>query len=222
MPSRCEMDCEEDEPDACDEAGWRHRIEMRSLSTVRSATLVRAVHALGIGKTPIVDALVVEISTRMKRILKGFIGRNHPNEGRDLVEEAHWKLLKALLTPGSADGQALRTAFFGTVKYRAADAIRKAGKDRSRFEYALDEDDLPARDLPVASTVEETAHVESILRKIKDDRKRLAYRLHMDGAPRYSKTGTSIASALGVSAKTAETWVREVEDQIRDITGETS
>ena len=59
-----------------------------------------------------------------------------------------------------------------------------------------------------------------IERHIPDWQKRLAFRLHMDGVPYKSKKGLSIAKALGISDKTAGTWVREAIDILEAALGE--
>jgi DNA-directed RNA polymerase specialized sigma24 family protein len=58
--------------------------------------------------------------------------------------------------------------------------------------------------------LEEHIDVERVLARISDDRKRLAFRLYMDGQPFGSKRTPSIAKALGISTKTAEIWIAEV------------
>jgi len=214
------MDCEEDEPEPYDVAGWRRRIESATLGTVRPAALVCAVQDMDPAEKRTVGALLAEVSVRITRILRNFIGTNHPNQGWDLIEDTRNTLLQAVLKPTSADGRALRTAFAGTVRYRARDAIRADRKHRDLIDYALDEDELPRRDLTATPNLEQDAHVESVLRRIEDPRKRLALRLFMDGAQRNSTIGFSIASALDVSAKTVETWIRDLQAELRTIAGD--
>ena len=64
--------------------------------------------------------------------------------------------------------------------------------------------------------------VEQVLNNIADDRKRLAFRLHMEEIPLESKRSASIAKTLGVSSKTAGQWIEEVQAQLRNIVGEQS
>src|SRR5438309_2323069 len=59
-------------------------------------------------------------------------------------------------------------------------------------------------------TLNESIDVENILARIADPKKRLAFRLHMDGVPAKSKKTESIAKALGVSDKTVREWISEV------------
>lgn len=91
-----------------------------------------------------------------------------------------------------------------------------------RHARAVD-DSIAAPDLSSYSPeYDEHLYVEAVLRQIPDERKRLAFRLYMDGVPRHSIKRDSIASALDVSAKTVGTWIRETKRDIRDILGETS
>ena len=203
-------------PDPGDIEAWRRLVERKSLSKIEGQCLVAAAQETGpSGDKRVLSSVMKEISDRMMRILRKHIGRNYRNEGRDMIEEAHGKLIEAVLKPKSADGSAMRTAFVTTVRHRAADAIRREMLDSKRYEYALDESALPLRHKKALTDDEECAHVESVLRQIRDPLKRLAFRLHMDGVPRNSTKVESIASALGVSAKTAETWIKQTEQEIK-------
>lgn len=214
------MDKKEDGPDPGNITAWRRVIESGALSKIPGHQLVAAAQKIGpSGDRRVITALMTEISDRMMRILRKYIGRNHRNEGCDMIEEAHGKLIEAVLLPESADGTAMRTAFVATVKFRAADAIRSEGLHIDRYQSS--EEDMPvAGSLGKPSVLEEErAYVEGVLNRIADPRRRLAFRLHMDGVPRNSIRVESIASALGVSAKTAETWIKETEQEIKIILG---
>jgi DNA-directed RNA polymerase specialized sigma24 family protein len=63
--------------------------------------------------------------------------------------------------------------------------------------------------------LEEHVDVERVLAHITDDRKRLAFRLYMDGFPFGSKRTPSIAKAVGISTKTAEVWIAELIELLR-------
>lgn len=54
---------------------------------------------------------------------------------------------------------------------------------------------------------------------ISDDRKRLAFRLFMDGVPYKSKKSNSIAKALGVDEKKAREWIHDVREQLKGKVG---
>jgi RNA polymerase sigma factor (sigma-70 family) len=213
------MDIKEEGPEPGDIAGWRRAIEGQSLPRIPGQRLVAAAQQIGpSGDRRVLEILMKEISDRMMRILRKRIGRNHRNEGRDMIEEAHGGLIEAVLQPKSADGGALRTAFVATVRFRAADAIRREQLNSERYVYSEDETPRPGGHKALSQD-EERAHVEGVLKRIADPRKRLAFRLHMDDVPRNSTKVESIASALGVSAKTAETWIKETEEEIKTILG---
>jgi hypothetical protein len=63
--------------------------------------------------------------------------------------------------------------------------------------------------------LEEHMDVQRVLANITDDRKRLAFRLHMDGYPCGSTRTPSIASAVGISTKTAEAWIAELIELVQ-------
>lgn len=216
------MDKNEEGPDPGDTVAWRQVIERQELGSIKGHRLAAAAQKIGpSGDQEVLNSLMNEISNRMMRILRRLIDRNHRNEGWDMIEETHGKLIEAVLLPDSADGTAMRTAFVATIKFRAADSIRSEQLHVDRYEYS--DDDVPvADDSEEMSSQEQHAYVEGVLRRVADPRKRLAFRLHMEGVPRNSNKGCSIASALGVSAKTAETWVREIEEEIKIILGEKS
>ena len=210
----------EEGPDPGDIAAWRQVIEDKSLGRIQGRQLVAAAQQIGAsGDRLIINSLMNEIAERMMRILRKHIGKNHRNEGWDMIEEVHNQLIEAVLKPTSADGVGMRTAFLARIKLRAADAIRREQLHSERYTYSEDEEQRLDRHKVQASENEECAHVESVLKRIADPRKRLAFRLHMDGVPRNSTKVESIASALGVSAKTAETWVKETEEEIKTILG---
>jgi RNA polymerase sigma factor (sigma-70 family) len=214
------MNKKEEGPDPGDIAAWRKAIDSQSLSRIPGHRLVGAAQQIGpSGDKRVINALMNEITERIMRILRKHVGRNHRNEGWDIIEEAHGKLIDAVLLPKSADGAAMRTAFVATVKFRAADAIRREELHSDRYTYSEEEAPPVNGHKELSSPQEERAYVESVLRRIADPRKRLAFRLHLDGVPRNSTKVESIASALGVSAKTAETWIKETEEKIKTILG---
>jgi hypothetical protein len=57
--------------------------------------------------------------------------------------------------------------------------------------------------------------IKRLMAVVPDERKRLAFYLHMDKVPYGSKRGYSIARALDVSAKTAKQWVEEVQEVLQ-------
>jgi hypothetical protein len=63
--------------------------------------------------------------------------------------------------------------------------------------------------------LEEHVDVQRVLTNITDDRKRLAFHLYMDGYPFGSTRTLSIAKAVGISSKTAEVWIAELIELLR-------
>jgi RNA polymerase sigma factor (sigma-70 family) len=216
------MDTEQDPgPDPGDVDGWRRAIDEGRLSKIRIENVVAALQKIGpLGDQRVVNPLMLHVSSKMMRKLRHLIGKNHRNQGRDMIEHAHGKLIEAVLKPKSADGIALRDKFYACVRHRAADAIRVGRLDAGREPHAEDKGVLPPPPKQLLTAEEEKAHIESVLRQIQDPRKRSAFRLHMDGVPRGSKKVDSIAKALNVSVKTIETWINETKEQIRVILGE--
>lgn len=137
-----------------------------------------------------------------------------------MIERAHGQLIEAVLKPNSADGAGLREAFRVRVENRAADAIRAESKIIRRQPSYEVEGTLPQVRKGVWSEPDELAYVESVLRCVEDPRKRMAFRLHMNGVPKGSAKFESIAKALGVSRETAGEWVAEVKSQLRIIVGD--
>jgi DNA-directed RNA polymerase specialized sigma24 family protein len=178
--------------------------------------VVAAIQEIGPkGDKRVIQPLICHMADAMTRILRRKISRRHPNEGRDMIDEAHGKLMGAVFAPASADGAGLREAFVARVEFRAADAIRKASLHRSRYSSSDEEGVVPQSLAPRTASAEEAVYVEELLQRITDERKRLAFRLHMEGVPFGSAKHFSIARALGVSAKTAGDWVGEVQEQMK-------
>ncbi len=212
---------EQHRPPPDDLAEWRRLANEGQLSKYPPEAIVAVVQTIGPnGDKRALNALMKHLSDVMLRILRRTIGRNHANEGVDMIEEAHGKLIVAVLKPKSPDGIGLREAFRARVEFRAADAIRAGSLSANRYPYAEDDGVLPITKKGKWSESEEHAYVEGVLRRIEDPRKRAAFRLHMNGVPKGSKRVDSIASALGVSAKTAGEWIAEVESQLRIIVGD--
>jgi hypothetical protein len=64
---------------------------------------------------------------------------------------------------------------------------------------------------------DENIDLKRVLMRIEPYQKRLAFMLHMDDLPVLSKRTASIAAACGVSRKTAEDWVEEVQRLLANI-----
>jgi RNA polymerase sigma factor (sigma-70 family) len=188
--------------------------------------IIAAIQDLGPNTdTSVLNPLVLHASDTIMRILRRRVSTGYRNRGEDIIEEAHGQIIKAMFSPESADGKGLRTAFVPRIELRVVDAIRKV-RTRETRERATDLEHSPlvaeqeSQKIDPWPEVEEELDVELVLSHVTDERKRLAFRLHMDGIPLESKKSASIAKAIGVSSKTAGQWIDEVRAQLRNIVGE--
>ena len=215
----------EDAPPSTDLAGWRRCVGDGRFRAFSMESIVAAIQDLGPATDKaVMNSLVLHVSDTIMRMLRGVIGRNHRNEGEDMITRAHAKLVAAMFSPKSADGKGLRVAFRFRVEKRAADAIRAETKIEKRELEAEAQDD--AKDEPPATAidpwqeVDEQMDVERVLALVTNDQKRLAFRLHMEDVPMESTKKASIVKALGVSRKTAEKWIEEVRALLAAKLGE--
>jgi hypothetical protein len=163
----------------------------------------------------------------LTNLLRGRVWRSHRNEGNDIIERAHAQLIDAVLRPDSADGKALREAFHARAEFRLQDAIRAELEHARRYGIEHDEEgaehDLSERHARDGSPeqMEQHAYVEGLLARIEDPRKRLAWRLHMEGVPIEStKVSGTIARAVGVSGRQVQTWLDEVAEFLKSKLGD--
>ncbi len=182
---------------------------------------------------PTLHALLKHLSDCMMKILRGRVGRNHANEGWDIVHDVHTVLCTALLQPQSKDGQGLRKAFTPRLEHRLRDALRSESNDKQRkaelIATARESSDGVALDGNASSSaltetdrIDEEIDVEAALEHIEHPRKRLAFRLFMDGVPFKSTKGPSIEKALGISERTAREWVKEAQEILKKYKGDVS
>jgi|GEM_PF-5177415 len=216
---------EEPPPHPADLEGWRKAIDDGRFRSFRMEAVIGAIQTLGPNADKsVINELVLHASETIVRVLRRTIGTNHRNRGEDIIDEAHGQLVEAMLMPESADGKGLREAFVPRIRFRAADAIR-ADKEQRKRECLVEHieavsDAQHANDTGNQRERDEKVYVEQVLSRITDDRKRLAFRMHMEGIPLRSKRTASIADALGVSSKTAGEWIEEVSAQLKLIVGE--
>ena len=216
---------DEPPPRSTDLDGWRQAVADGRYRKFKLETIVAAIQDLG-PKTDksVLNTLALHLSDTILRILRWRVGRNHRNEGKDIIEDAHGQIVQAMLNPKSADGKGLREAFVPRVQFRAADAIREDRKTeaRERDNEALANvaGNRSPQETNPCQELDQQMDLESVLSHVTDERKRLAFRLHMDGIPLESKRTASIAKALGVSSKTAGQWIEEVRAQLRTIVRE--
>jgi hypothetical protein len=223
---------EDPPPDSTDLEGWRDAVNVGHYTRYRLEEIVAAIQDLGpCTDKAVLNPLAKHLSDALLHILRRHVSVNHPNRGRDIIERTHGQIIEAVLQPTSADGKALRVAFVPRVTFRLKDALASeasAARNRKSHEAELRAGDTirrgadgelldlsqkgdPSRDL------DESMDVENILEQVQDDRKRLAFRLFMDGVPFKSKKSASIADALGISEKTAREWVKEVQDLLSSV-----
>jgi DNA-directed RNA polymerase specialized sigma24 family protein len=215
----------EDAPPSTDLAGWRRAVGDGCFRAFSMESIVAAIQDLRpTTDKAVMNPLVLHVSDTIMRMLRGVIGRNHRNDGEDMVTRAHAKLVAAMFSPNSADGKGLRVAFRFRVEKRAADAIRAETKIEKRELEAEAHDD--AKDEPAATAIDpwqevnEQMDVERVLALVTNDQKRLAFRLYMEDVPIESTKKASIVKALGVSRKTAEKWIEEVRALLAAKLGE--
>lgn len=215
-------DADDERPLPTDHDAWCQVVRNGQLSRFPEAKIVAAIQAQQ--KMPerdqrIIDQMAEYVSDRMMRILRRAISTGFPNEGWDLVEAAHEKLLKALFLPQSSDGKGLRTAFKGTLVRRATDQARKAILEKQRVSYAEDPGVLPTRPKELYSLAEQEAHVRMLLDRIRDPQKREAFELYMDGVPYGGTKGKTIAAELGISADKAAKLVKDAKRLLANMIG---
>jgi hypothetical protein len=146
----------ESSPASTDIEGWRRAVAEGALAGLRLEALVAALQDLGPhADANVKRALVKQLNDAMLRMLRSFVGFNHPNQGEDIIYRVHHQLFDALLRPKSADGQALRAGFANIVSYRVKDAIaveyrhsriptRQDAKDTEDDELLVAANDLTA------------------------------------------------------------------------------
>ena len=214
----------EEAPPPGDLAGWQGAVAQDRLGQYRIEHIVGAAQTLGVSSDRrVIDALMAHISDEMLRWLRRFIGRNHRNQGVDLIEDVHGEMIEAVLRPNTSDGVGLRTAFYKRLQFRATDALQDEMEALGRHEFSDDPNvTVPDDDGGMAALVQQqNAEIAQLLECIPDPRKRRAFLLHMERCPLApGKARVSIAGELGVSAKTAGEWIDEVIALLKSKIGE--
>jgi len=221
-------------PGATDVPGWQEAVRNGRYLRCRLEDVVVAVQDLRaqLDKTTL-HALLKHISDCMMKILRRRVGRNHPNEGWDIVDDVHTVLCTALLQPQSKDGQGLRKAFTPRLEHRLRDALRRESKEKQRQRELIDSaressdgvtlyGNVSSLALAESDRIDQEIDAEAALEQIEHPQKRLAFRLFMDGVPFKSKKGSSIEKALGVSERTAREWVKESQEILKKYKGDVS
>lgn len=118
-------------PVPTDLEGWRCAIATGRLSEIRREALVGVIQDLGPNAdSQVLNPLLRELSDHAMKLLRKKVGRNHPNEGQDIIDRAHYDLIKALFDPNSADGKGFREAYYSRLSFRLKDAIGKEARER--------------------------------------------------------------------------------------------
>jgi hypothetical protein len=121
---------EEEPPKSTDLDGWRQAIADDRLRVFRLEALAAAFQDLGGRDTRVRHALAKHLSDSIVHMLRGKVGFNYPDEGRDIIFRTHEYIFTALLRPRSADGRGLRVAFGPRVLFRLKDAILDEQRER--------------------------------------------------------------------------------------------
>jgi DNA-directed RNA polymerase specialized sigma24 family protein len=121
---------EEAPPKSTDLDGWRQAITDDRLKAFRLEALAAAFQDLGNRDTQVQHALAKHLSDSILKMLRKYVGFNHPNEGWDIIDRTHHLIFTALLNPKSADGRSLRVTFGSRVLFRVKDAIAAEQRER--------------------------------------------------------------------------------------------
>jgi len=207
-----------------DSEGWKKVIERKELDQYHIQDVVLAAREFNdIGDRKALAPLMGHISDQILNVLRGYVGTNYYNEGKDIIHDVHSKMMHALLIPNSKDGQALCEAFVPRIRFRALDEIKAEKKRRNRYPNSenVPGDIFKEKSHSPFEQVEENKYVDQILEMIPDHKKRLAFRLHLDGCPIESSKGAdSISEAVGKTARTVGTWIKEIKSLLQAQIGE--
>ncbi len=122
---------EEPPLDSTDVAGWKRVVADGLLDRLPLEAIVAALQDLRLNTDlGLRNDLAKNLSDRVYRLLRGQVGRNHPNEGWDIIDRVHVQVFEALAQPTSADAKGLRQAFVPRVLFRLKDAIAKEARER--------------------------------------------------------------------------------------------
>jgi len=116
-------------PSPSDLEGWRRAAADKPAGRVPARTHRRrdTAHRPN-GDRRLVADLINHVSDELLRRIIRLVGKNHRNQGDDIIWRAHHQLIVAVLKPNSKDGQALCKSFRKCVEFRVADAIRAERK----------------------------------------------------------------------------------------------
>jgi DNA-directed RNA polymerase specialized sigma24 family protein len=122
---------EEPPLDSTDVAGWKRVVAGSLLDRLPLEAIAAALQDLRLNTDlGLRNDLAKNLSDRVYRLLRRQVGRNHPNEGWDIIDRVHVQVFEALAQPSSADAKGLRQAFVPRVLFRLKDAIAKEARER--------------------------------------------------------------------------------------------
>ena len=209
----------EPHPESNDIDGWRRAVKEERLSTFPLEAIVAAIQDLGVNSDiEVINALAQFLSLKVLDILEGKVRKSYPNKGDDIVQATHYKIIESVLSPNTADGKALRKFFRKKLNERLLDVLKSyqgQKQNRKKLESAV-QSGVESFDMS-SSEHYESLYVEEVLSLIQDDKKRLAFRLYMEGVPVKSKDESSISDAIGKSDKTIHSWIKEIQSQLKLI-----
>jgi hypothetical protein len=103
MDTKTGNDDEAPPPD--DLKGWRAAIARDDLARYPIERIVEAAQTQGVASDrQVINALMARVSDEMLRCLRAFVGHNHRNEGIDIIEGVHGKMIEADCTDHLAHG----------------------------------------------------------------------------------------------------------------------
>ena len=198
-------------PEAADDAGWAAASAAGELRDCPPGLLVGALRALvAEGDARLVETLTIHLSDRVTRRLRKLIGADHVNRGEDIIAEAHAEIMEAVFDPDSTDGPELVEHFWARIRNRGIDAARVEGR-YTRRHLPLKTDEDCELIVPRGHRVDGgagSADVSHLISRIADPKKRLAFRLYLEGM-RVRKGDPCVASVCGCDPKTAAKWIAE-------------
>jgi hypothetical protein len=144
------------------------------------------------------------------------------DEGKQIAERVQHHLITSILDLASADGKQMERRYWAVLKTRTIDAVRDEWKrEATAPDTVSTEDTSEEGDTDTMQLAEYRAEMDRILSSVPDERKKLAFRLHLQGVPlKPGKGTTSIGGALRVSDKTAGQWVAEMVALVKSKVGE--
>lgn len=198
-------------PDPIDSEAWLDVSASGRLSACPPGAVVTALRAqMRVGHRSAANALAQHLSGEITRCLRRMIGLNHPDAGEPMIERAHGEMMKAVFDPAHSDHEALEEAFAARLAFRALDAIRVERRHNRRHPsydgMAGGLADAQARQVGGQTR---SMTVEQAIARIADPRKRLAFRLYVEGA-QVRAGRNNIAEAVGIDPKTAAKWIVEI------------